>query len=64
MPTEIRRKYPKDIKDRKSEWVALEHHKKDVSDEIKKNEMDIRNIKQKELITELDRKMLLDLESK
>jgi len=27
LPTEIRRKYPTNVRDKKSEWIALEKHK-------------------------------------
>lgn len=43
--TDSRRKYPKDTKDRKSEWLAMEQHKKDVNEEISRNENEIRTIK-------------------
>lgn len=41
---EARRKYPHDITDKKSEWLALEKHKNEVAEELKKNEIEIKKI--------------------
>jgi len=43
-PTEARRKYPHDISDKKSEWLALEKHKNEVAEELIKNEIEIKKI--------------------
>ncbi len=60
--SDVRRRHGHDIKGRKKEWNGLEVHKKDVDGELRRNETEIRNIKQKHLLTELDKKLLQQLE--
>lgn len=59
--SEMRRRYPIDVQNKKNEWIAIEKHKKEINDEISRNENEIKRLKQKELLTELDKKVLMQL---
>jgi hypothetical protein len=62
--TDARRKYPLNTIGHKSEWVAMVHHQQEINDDLTKNERDIRQLRQKELLTELDTKVLQHLQEK
>ncbi|KAL4504136.1 hypothetical protein ABPG72_020974 [Tetrahymena utriculariae] len=62
--TEMRRKYPVDKLNKKSEWIGVEKHLSEVNDEIRKNEIEINRLRQKELLSELDKKMMQQLQQK
>ncbi|CAK84425.1 unnamed protein product (macronuclear) [Paramecium tetraurelia] len=62
--TQTRRHYPKDVQGLKSEWYGIEHHLQEIGLDIQRNEREILNLRKKELLTELDRKMLEQLQIK
>lgn len=46
----MRRKYPHDKFNKKSEWIGVESHLSEVNEEIRKNEVEISRLRQKELL--------------
>jgi len=46
----MRRRYPIDKLNKKSEWIGVEKHLSEVNDEIRKNEIEINLLRQKELL--------------
>lgn len=48
--TEMRRRYPIDKMNKKSEWIGVEKHLSEVNEEIRKNEIEINQLRQKELL--------------
>ncbi|KAM3139424.1 hypothetical protein pb186bvf_008449 [Paramecium bursaria] len=57
-----RRKYPKDNTGKKSEWFGIEHHLVNINQDLERNEGEILALRKKELLTELDRKILEQLQ--
>jgi len=43
--TEMRRRYPIDKLNKKSEWIGVEKHLSEVNDEIRKNEIEINQLR-------------------
>ncbi|EGR30719.1 hypothetical protein IMG5_124860 [Ichthyophthirius multifiliis] len=62
--TELRRRYPYSNFDKKNEWIGVERHLAEVNEEIKNNEWEINHLRQKELLSELEKKAMWQLQQK
>ncbi|KRX02368.1 hypothetical protein PPERSA_09985 [Pseudocohnilembus persalinus] len=62
--TQQRRHYPRDEKQRKNEWEAMEQHKLEIINQLAKSEEEIKHYRQQEFLSELDKRVLAKLEEK